>query len=426
MIRLKANELSHWKNKPGRKPLILNGARQVGKSYLVKEFGKTAFNGNIVVINFEKQKQIHQIFEKDIDIPRIIFELNAALNTNIEAGKTLLFLDEIQFCKQALESIRYFYQDYPELHVIAAGSLLDFEFREISYPVGRVDLMTLHPMSFEEFLMARGKTNLCKILNSPIENFDENWMNYFEEELNLYCIVGGMPEAVSNFIQFNDLNQVMTIQDNLLFSYQEDFKNYSPKVDSDCLNDILNQVVNKIGAQIVYTKLSESFSGNTIKKGVSVLKTARILHGVENVSIAGLPFTKSGKQMKLFYLDIGLLLRKTKLNLAALYIQRSLLSTFEGAVAEQFVHQQLLAHQKSELHYWARTEPGASSEVDFVTEENGKIIPVEVKAGTKGSLKSLHYALEKYNTIEKAIVFSKAKKGVEGKIHFVPIIFAGK
>lgn len=425
MIRLKLDELLDWKTKSNRKPLILNGARQVGKSWLVKHFGNTYFEGKLIVINFEIRKDLHFIFVKNLDVKRIVFELELALNIKINIGKDLVFFDEIQFCTNALSSVRYFYEELPELHLIAAGSLLDFEFRDVPFPVGRVDVMNLYPLNFQEFLMARQKENLVNILKAPVEQFDERYIQYFEVELTLYMIVGGMPEAVANFVESNDLEKVKYIQDTLLYTYEQDFKKYRPVVNADCLDDIISNTVKLLGSQLIYSKLTEKFSNPTIKKGIEVLKTARILHSVQNVSVSGLPLTSSGKQFKIYFIDIGLLLRKSGIDYTSLYLKRELTAAFKGTLAEQFVAQQLVSKFNKEPNYWARTESGASSEVDFVIEQNGKIIPIEVKAGKSGSLKSLHYLLEHNPHIEEAIVYSNARFGKEGKINYLPLILAG-
>lgn len=426
MHREKINDLLVWKDKSNRKPLILNGARQVGKSWLVKHFGETHFEGNVVLVNFEKSKNLHTIFKANFDVKRIILELGLALNTTIEAGKDLLFFDEIQACAEALGSLRYFYEDMPDLHLIAAGSLLDFEFRNQPFPVGRVETLNLYPMTFYEFLKARDKESLSALLKMPLTDLPNGVEQYFEEDFNLYLIVGGMPECVKYFTETNDLQGIKNIQDDLLYTYEQDFKKYQPSINTDCLIDVLDNATKFMGNQIIYTKLSERFTSPTIKKGVDLLRTARLLHSVQNVSVNGLPLTASGKQFKLFFLDVGLLLRKSNLEYQNLYIKRELTAAFQGMLAEQFVAQQLIAQTDQQVFYWARTESGASSEIDFVMVQEGKIIPIEVKSGKSGSLKSLHYLLDKYPNIEKAIVFSQAKSGVNDKIQFVPIYFAGE
>jgi uncharacterized protein len=425
MYREKLKDLLVWKDKKNRKPLIVNGARQVGKSWLIRHFGSAHFEGQVILVNFEKNKDLHIIFKKNLDVKRILFELSLALNIAIEAGRDLLFFDEIQACPEALGSLRYFYEEMPQLHLIAVGSLLDFEFRNQPFPVGRVESLTIYPMTFYEFLLARKKENIAYLLKTPLQNLPEDVERFFEEDFNLYLIVGGMPECVQYFIENEDLLGIKAIQDDLLYTYEQDFKKYQPTVNSDCLLDILENGTKFIGNQIIYSKLSERFSSPTIKKGVDILKTARLLHSVPNVSVSGLPLTPSGKQFKLFFLDVGLLLRKSRLEYQNLYIKRQLTAAFQGMLAEQFVAQQLIVQYDQSLFYWARTESGATAEIDFVIVNNGQIIPIEVKSGTKGAMKSLHYLLNQQTHLEKAIVFSHAKQGVEGNIHFVPIFFAG-
>jgi uncharacterized protein len=425
MIRDKINTLIAWKDKLNRKPLIINGARQVGKSWLVKYFGENYFSNDIVIINFEKQRDLHIIFTQNFDVNRIISELQLVLGVSIVKGKTLVFFDEIQSCSEALGSLRYFYEDMPDLHVIAAGSLLDFEFRDQPYPVGRVEIMNLYPMTFTEFLVANNKEPLAGFLKQTPKEIPESVENILSEQLQLYFIIGGMPECVKYYIDTQDFTGIKDIQNNLLYTYEQDFKKYKPNINSDCLQDIIENITKLIGNQIIYTKLSDRFTIPTIKKGVDLLKTARLIDSVPNVSIAGLPLTPSGKQFKMFFLDIGLLIRKRQIEYASLYTKRQLTSAFEGVLAEQFVAQQILAHTNDHLFYWSRTEPGANSEIDFIVVQEGRIIPVEVKAGGSGSLKSLHYLLEKYPHIEKGVVYSLAKQGVIDKINFLPIYYAG-
>ncbi len=425
MLREKINDLLQWKTKTHRKPLIVNGARQVGKSWLINHFGEQYFNGQVIAINLEKNKNLHRIFTPDFDVKRIIFELNLALNTNIQAGKHLLFLDEIQACPEALGCLRYFYEDMPNLHLIVAGSLLDFEFRNQPFPVGRVETLNLYPMTFYEFLLARGKNNLAQLLKNPYKDAPEAVQHFFEEDFNLYLIVGGMPECVKYFIDTNNLLGVKQIQNDLLYSYEQDFKKYQPNINTDCLLDILENATKYIGNQIIYTKLSDRFSSPTIKKGVDLLKLARLLYPVQNVGVGSLPLTAQGKQYKLFFLDVGLLLCKSNLQYQDLYIKKELSAAFKGMLAEQFVAQQLVAQTNQHTYYWVRTQSGASSEIDFVTQQNGNIVPIEVKAGKSGALKSLHYLLSNYPNIKQAIVFSLAKQGCIDKIQYVPIYWAG-
>ncbi|MCA0364671.1 MAG: ATP-binding protein [Bacteroidetes bacterium] len=424
--RDKLQDLINWKNKSNRKPLILNGARQVGKSWLVSKLGEIAFSGNILTINFEKRREVHQVFKKNLVPERIILELGLILDTNIEIGSTLLFFDEIQECPEALMSLRYFYEEMPKLHLIAAGSLLDFSFSEYPYPVGRVETLDIFPISFFEFIKAKSpKNSAYRLLLDKNFEIPESLLDKLESEYLEYIIVGGMPASVKYYLETKDFIGVKKIQDDLLYTYEQDFKKYKPQIDEDCLKDVLKNSIQFIGNQIIYTKLSDRFSGPTIKKAHELLKTARLIHSVENVSVSRLPLAVSGKRFKTFYLDIGLMVRKNGLDARNIYLTTDLYATFQGELAEQFVAQQLVSNLGLELYYWAREEGSASAEVDFVIAKDGEIIPIEVKAGKSTKIKSLVNLLESYPNIKKAIVYSTNNQKAEGKIEYIPIYLAG-
>ena len=424
--RDKLQDLINWKTKINRKPLILNGARQVGKSWLVSKLGEIAFSGNILTINFEKRKEVHQVFKKNLVPERIILELGLILDTNIEVGNTLLFFDEIQDCPDALMSLRYFYEEMPNLHLIAAGSLLDFAYSTNPYPVGRVETLDIFPITFFEFLKAKSPKNSAYSLLSD-KNFDipDSLLDKLESEYLEYLIVGGMPASLKYYFETKNFEGVLKIQDDLLYSYEQDFKKYKPQIDEECLKDVLKNSIQYIGNQIIYTKLSDRFTGPTIKKAHELLKTARLIHRVENVSVSKLPLTVSGKRFKTFYLDIGLLVRKKGLDPKNIYLKTDLYAAFQGELAEQFVAQQLVSSLGSELYYWAREAGSASAEVDFVIAKDGEIIPIEVKAGKNTKIKSMVNLLESYPNIKKAIVYSTKNQKAEGKIEYIPIYLAG-
>jgi predicted AAA+ superfamily ATPase len=322
-------------------------------------------------------------------------------------------------------ALRYFFEDMPEIPVIAAGSLLEFQLQNIPFPVGRVELLEIFPMSFDEFLMATGNEKLATLLFNTKATISPIVEDKLYQELLNYFWVGGMPECVQHFANHKNYAQVRKIQEDLLYTYQQDFSKYNPLVHKDCLLDILSNISQNIGGQVIYTKLSERFKGPTIKKGVEVLSTAKIFRKVNNVSLHGLPFSVSGKQFKACFIDIGLLLCLSKVSFEALFYPQTANSNFTGAWAEQFVGQQLLANGCNPLYYWARTLPNSSAEVDFVVEQKGEIIPIEVKSGKSGKLRSLHVLLSENSEIKKAIIFSKGQMGVEGKLLFLPIYWAG-
>ncbi len=425
MKRNVSNTLMNWALKSNRKPLIINGARQIGKSWVVKQLGKTHYSGNFLEINFEKNPNLNLIFEQDLNVSRIIQEIEIQYNQEISEN-TLLFFDEIQNCPKAIMALRYFYEDMPNIPLISAGSLLEFELQSIPFPVGRVEQLEMYPMSFEEYLQAQGNEILLKKLSEPFQVLSESIESKIYHELLNYFWVGGMPECVQDFVNKKNYLSVRKIQNDLFYTYTQDFAKYNPVVNKDCLMDILNKIPTSIGNQIIYSKLSERFSGPTIKKGVEVLSLAKIIKPIENVSVAGLPFSVSGKQFKLHFLDIGLLLSISNVSYENLFSQKNLNVLFSGSWAEQFVAQQLVCNHSTTLKYWARTNKNSNAEVDYVIENDGEIIPIEVKFGVSGKLKSLHLLLQENPNINKAIVHSKAKFGIQEKIHFVPIYYAGR
>ena len=416
--------LVNWAKKSSRKPLIINGARQIGKSWVVRQLGENQFKGNFIEINFEKKPQLMAIFELDLDVKRIVQEIEIEFSTTCTA-KTLLFFDEIQICPKAIMSLRYFFEDMPNVPVIAAGSLLEFQLQNIPFPVGRIEKLDMHPMTFNEFLLAQGNNILVQKLAEPIQEFTATIENKIYQELMNYFWVGGMPECVQHFASHKNYTDVRKIQQDLMYAYSQDFAKYQPIVNKDCLTDILTKIPSHVGNQIIFTKLSERFTGPTIKKGVEVLSMAKLIKPIENVSIASLPFSVSGKQFKLLFLDIGLLLAMGNVSYQNLFGQQNLNTLFSGSWAEQFVGQQLICNHSTNLKYWARTNKNSKAEVDYVIENNGEIIPIEVKFGVCGKLRSLHLLLSENPHINKALVFSKAKIGIHEKIQFLPIYYAG-
>lgn len=423
MYRVSIKHLDQWHKKKNRKPLIINGARQIGKSWLVRYFGENTYSKNFVELNFEKKPQLCKIFNRDLDIQRILIEIEISENVTIDT-KTLLFLDEIQQCPKAIMALRYFYEDHPKQAVIAAGSLLEFQLKDMPFPVGRVEILHLFPMNFEEFLIATKNDKLLPYVQLKKKASEVIENKIYHELLNYYW-VGGMPACVKEFVETKNYKTVRKIQEDLLYTFQQDFSKYSPQVNKDCLLDILNSVSNNIGGQIIYSKLSERSSMPTIKKGVLVLATAKIFTLVNNVSADSLPFTISNKQFKALFIDIGLLLCVSKVNFESIFLNSDLNTNFTGAWAEQFVGQQLLANHFQPLHYWARTKANSSAEVDFLIEKEGKIIPIEVKSGKSGKLRSLHILLSEHPNIKEALIYSKAQDGREGKLRFLPIYSAG-
>ncbi len=421
-------KLIAWKQQKNRKPLIVRGARQVGKSYSIVDFGKNHFDGKTHVVNLEKQLNWHKVFEQDLDAARIVMELEVLLNERIETGKSLLFFDEIQACPRAISALRYFYEQLPDLHVIAAGSLLEFALQDISFPVGRVQLMNMHPMSFSEFLKAVGKPLLVEIIAAPPARLSDAIHELLQAELRRYFFIGGMPECVRTFVETSSIKDVYEVQSDLINTFRQDFSKYAPYADKRCLNDVLYSIAQKTGQQVKYLTLSDGFSNPTIKKAFELLCTARLIHKVRASSPAGLPLraSASDKKFKAILLDIGLLVHLSGLPIQAEYTKGQLLAIFKGALAEQFVGQEFLASGQEELFYWSRAAKSSTAEVDYLIVRNSEIIPVEVKGSSSGRLKSLHLLLNACPDIPEAYVFSDANYGQipEQKLRFLPLYFA--
>ncbi len=427
MQRIITKKLIEWKDKNGRKPLLLRGARQVGKSYSVIDFGKQYFKGETHIINFEKQPDWKRVFDKNFDIPRIISELEILTNKRIRAGRDLLFFDEIQDCPKAILSLRYFYEQMPELHVIAAGSLLEFALQDISFPVGRVQLLNMCPMNFYEFLSATGKDILAEtILKKPVK-LSDSIHRLLRDEVKNYFFVGGMPECVKMYAKTKLLADIFEVQSDLLNTFRQDFLKYATYSDKRCLNSVLDSVSKNTGHQIKYSHLAEGFTNPTIRKAFELLETARIFKKVCSSNPEGIPLGagKSEKIFKSVMLDIGLFSRLSGFFVSTEFNKTDLLSIFRGAMAEQFVGQELISAGHYDLHYWSRQSKSSSAEVDFLIEKQNEIIPVKVKSGAYGKLKSMHILFNTYPNVKKGFVFSDAPYGeIKGqKLIFMPLYY---
>jgi len=425
MDRIITQSFQKWKEKSNRKPLIVKGARQTGKSFSITAFGNTNFEGSTHILNFEKRRDLHSVFEIDYEILRILSELEILINKKITPGMDLLFFDEIQECPRAIASLRYFYEQLPELHIIAAGSLLEFALMDIPFPVGRVQLINMYPMNFYEFLKAAGKDLMAELIINKPKELPESTHNAINEELRKYFFVGGMPECVRTYIETNSFTEVFEIQSDLIHTYRQDFSKYSGKSDKSCLNSVWLNIAQKVGGQIKYSELADGFTNPTIKKAFELLETARLFKKVKAASAAGIPLgaSASDKKFKAIMLDIGLMANMN--GILGEYVKSDLLTVFRGAMAEQFVGQEILAATGSDLYYWARETSGSNAETDYLIEKQGKIIPIEVKSGKSGSLKSLHLLLNTFSNVEQSFVFSDARFGqiADEKISFLPLYF---
>ncbi|MBK9983489.1 MAG: ATP-binding protein [Saprospiraceae bacterium] len=417
--------LLQWKESVDHKPLIVRGARQVGKSWSISEFGRS-FTGRTHLVNLEKRPDWHGIFELNLDAKRILAELEIVLNNPIRPGEDLLFIDEIQACPKAISALRYFFEQVPGLHVICAGSLLEFALRDLPFPVGRVQLMDMYPMHFAEFLEATGQSMLANVILSRPEKISETIHKSILESLKIYFDIGGMPACVAYYAETRSILRVREIQDDLLATMRQDFLKYTPYVNTNCLNDILSAVAGSTGQQISYTRLSQHYTSPTNKKAFDLLITARVIYKVACISPLSLPLREGAslKKFKALFLDIGLLSRLQGVDMGYRTDYHSL---FRGAIAEQFVGQELVASRKGIVYYWAREAKSSQAEIDFLIDREGVLIPIEVKSGASGRLKSLHLLLNEHAEIPHGYILSEGAYGQipDQRLTYMPIYFAG-
>jgi uncharacterized protein len=428
MKRTIENKLVSWKDSTRRKPLIVRGARQVGKTWSIKRFGKEYFD-QIVTIDFERKREWHSFFDGNLDPKEILQQIEIATHTKIIPRKTLLFFDEVQSCPRAIMSLRYFYEVMPELHVIVAGSLLDFALNTISFPVGRVQYLQMFPLSFSEFLQATNNMTAVEIINEKPRKLPRGMHKSLLNELKKYFFVGGMPESVEAFIENQSLVDSFDVHTELIYSFKDDFKKYAGNSDTLCLDDVFVNTSRNIGSQLSYSNLSNSFSHPTIKKAFNLLQKAQILKRVSSVSSLQLPLDThvSSRKFKAIMLDIGIWQQLSGISVEIELAKPDLMNIYRGALSEQFVGQEILATMGHELHYWARNAKSSNAEVDYVVTIGGKVYPIEVKSGAAGSLKSLHLALKSFPDSPGGIVLSTGEYAVlkEKRLVFMPLYYAG-
>jgi len=391
-------DLAEWKKDIHRKPLLLRGARQVGKSSTVRELAKQF--DYFLEINFEKKesKDAKALFERTSSPKQICDELSVMYDVPIIPGCTLLFFDEIQACLPAISSLRYFYEEYPELHIIAAGSLLEFALQELpSFGVGRIRSLFLYPLSFGEYLRAMDLNLLADALEkaSPEKPFSDAVHNKCLQQLLHFILIGGMPQVVATYSRGGSLFDCQKILDDLMLSLYDDFSKYKERVPTLRLREVFASIIWQTGRKFNYSKASQDSNHWQIKESVELLELAGIIYSVTHSSANGLPLAAemNPKHRKYLPLDTGIYQRFLRLDLGQLLSSESLQQINKGALAELFVGLELLKSAPStnptQLYYWQREKQGASAEVDYVVQCNADIVPVEVKSGTRGSMQSM-------------------------------------
>ena len=400
MKRIAYEGLLKWKSKQNRKPLLIKGARQVGKTWLMKEFGKNEYE-SVAYINFEKATQLANLFEVDFDIPRILRSVQLITGIIPKPGETLIIFDEIQSVKRGLLSLKYFYEDAPEYHIIAAGSLLGLSIhKDDSFPVGKVDFLELYPLSYEEFIVALGKNSLLDALHRRDWELTKAFKSNYIELLKQYYYIGGMPEVVKSFIQNNDYNEVREIQNSILESYNNDFSKHSPIEIVPRIKMIWNSIPSQLAKEnrkFIYSAVKSGGRAKEFEVAIMWLEDAGLIHKISRVSNASLPldgFVDIGA-FKLFMVDIGLLGAKSGLDAKTIIEGNTIFGQYKGALTEQYVLQQLKCSTGIETYYWS-AEQGIA-EIDFLIQTGGKVIPIEVKAEENLKAKSLKSFRDKFH-----------------------------
>lgn len=395
--------LQDWAQRKDHKPLLLRGARQTGKSTAVRHLGEQF--DDYVEINFEKQPAYKSLFEKDLDVKRIIPVMSAMLKKKIVPGKTLLFLDEIQDCPKAIMALRFFKEDMPELHVIAAGSLLEFALDELTtFGVGRIHSMYMYPMTFDEFLLANGEELLLEARNNaseekplPTELYDE-----LVESLRTYMLVGGMPESVVKWVDTHDYLQCQEVQDDILTGYEDDFPKYRKKVDPVLLRNTMRSAAVQATKKFIYAQVQGEYTSAEVKKALDMLSKAGIVIPVAHTSANGMPLGDEADMgiRKMLLLDTGLMLRLLNMTMGdttelMTYILTAPVADLvnKGAIAEmlaglEYLHY-LTPNLRHDMFYWVRQAKNSLAEVDYIVPMGNNIVPMEVKAGVQGGMKSL-------------------------------------
>jgi predicted AAA+ superfamily ATPase len=393
------NELVVWKEDKNRKPLLLRGARQVGKSSSVRKLAEKF--ENFLEINFEKNRNVYHFFEGDLDVKEICANLSVQFQKPIVPNKTLLFFDEIQACPNAISALRFFYEDYPELHVIAAGSLLEFALEELpSFGVGRISSMFMYPFSFTEFMSACGNEMLwnevCK--SSPekplFSVFHEKCLEFFKK----FLIIGGMPAVVSKFVENNDVLSCQKTLNDLINSLKSDFSKYKSRVPELRIQAAFEAVVHQTGGKFNYAKV-EQLNYRQVKESIELLEKAGLIIPVVHTSANGIPLGAEAnfKKQKIVLLDTGIFQRLLGLQLSDILFSNDFDIINKGAIAEQFVGLELLksapCDMPENLYFCTREKEKSRAEVDYVIQKNDKIIPIEVKSGKSGKMQSLYLFL---------------------------------
>lgn len=428
MYREAIKSLYQWKKNKYRKPLVIEGARQVGKTWLMKEFGKEAYH-DTVYINFDSNSRMAALFAEDLNTDRLIMGLELYAGRKIEPSNTLLIFDEIQEVPKALASLKYFCENAPQYHIICAGSLLGIALHGgTSFPVGKVDFLKLYPLSFKEFLMAEGSGRFAELLSSHDFSMITAFRQTFIDALKYYYFVGGMPEAVLHFSENKDFSEVRRVQQRILTAYEQDFSKHAPNEIVPKIRMIWNSIPSQLAKEnkkFVYGLVREGGRAKDYETAIMWLSDCGLIHKVSRVTKPGLPLKayEDLKAFKLFILDVGLLGCMTGLGQRTLLDGNELFAEFKGALTEQYVMQQLAAIPDLNIYYY--TNDRGSCEIDFLVDNGETVVPLEVKAEVNLRAKSLKTYREKFLP-ELALRVSMADYRTEERLLNLPLFAVGE
>lgn len=400
MYRIAIERLFKWKESKYRKPLIIEGARQVGKTWLMKEFGRQAYQ-DTVYVNFDSNSKMAELFASDLNTDRLIMGLELYAGRKIDPDNTLLIFDEVQEVPRALTSLKYFCENAPQFHIVCAGSLLGIALHQgTSFPVGKVDFLKLYPLSFKEFLMAIDKERFAQLLDAKDFEMITTFKKTYIEALKQYFFVGGMPEAVRNFAENKDFNEVRGIQKRILTAYEQDFSKHAPNDIVPRLRMLWNSIPSQLAKEnkkFIYGLIREGARAKDYEMALMWLSDCGLIHKVSRVNTPGIPLRayEDLKAFKLFFVDVGLLGCLAGLSQHSLLDGNDLFVEFKGALTEQYVCQQLKTLE--ELHVYYFTNDRGSCEIDFVVYTGQSIVPLEVKAEVNLKAKSLKIYQEKFS-----------------------------
>ncbi|MDW7672079.1 MAG: ATP-binding protein [Bacillota bacterium] len=400
MYRHAMIDLVKWKTKKNKKPLVIRGARQVGKTWLMKKFGETEYQ-NTVYLSFDNNQQMKELFDKDLRTDRIITGIELYAGHKINPENTLLIFDEIQEVPKALTALKYFNENAPEFQIVCAGSLLGVALHQgTSFPVGKVEFMDLYPLSFTEFMRAMGKEQFVELLDQSNFDMATTFRQDYIDLLKYYYYVGGMPEAVSAFSEKMDFNEAREIQERILMAYEQDFSKHAPNESIPRIRMLWNSIpsqLTKENKKFIYGLIKEGARAKEYEIAMLWLTDCGLVHKVQRVTSPNLPLKayEDLKSFKLFMLDVGLLSCMARLNQSVLLNGNGLFKEFKGAITEQYVLQQLITRKRLHTYYW--TNARGSAEIDFLVDTGEKVVPIEVKAEKNLKAKSLKSYKDQFN-----------------------------